>query len=37
VISWTEAGIAVMSLAYLHLVWRVSRLLAPAASRTARR
>ena len=26
VAGWTEAGIAVMSVAYLHLVWRVSRL-----------
>jgi hypothetical protein len=26
VAGWTEAGIAVMSIAYLHLVWRVSRL-----------
>ena len=26
VTSWIEAGIAVMSVAYIHLVWRVSRL-----------
>ena len=35
--SWIGAGIVMTSLAYLHLVWRVSRLRASVPGKAARR